>query len=267
MRKLIVPFLFIGIFVSCNSDFDAVVNDNSSYDSSILKLENEEAFNHLADSLSKLDWDALEEWGSQQTYKTFSKFYDEAYDDIFSSETEEEYQKKRAKYDDILVFNPYDTEDYSAYSPVKEHFIEMMLNENAEIQIGDKVVKMIDYTTENYPFYKEDGGTRANANPEIETEINTVNILANHRKLKVDFVKISNKKCKFYISTRKRFLGGWTSYDTKVYFHHPNGVVEVFEHTKGVEYYRDFLPVKGVIIYMWSRGTGEVHKKGMIIDY
>ena len=102
--------------------------------------------------------------------------------------------------------------------------------------------------------------TFSEGNVNIENGINTVHVLANHRKFNASYLITEMR-----FSARKRFLGGWISYTTEFFIQAPNGPEQSLGEHKSPFICQ--LPLNdGTKIYLWSRGVGSENKALMTIS-
>ena len=192
--------------------------------------------------------------------------HENAMNEISTVHTEEEYQHIVEKYKDVLIFNQKDPLDYSVYRPVENLYKCMVLNRFGQVKIDGVTVNELDYTSENYPFDSFDDiiPTRS-GNVDIRSGENEIFVLANHRKLFVNFYKYGSDQAKYEVKTRKRVLGGWYDYNNTVYFQYPNGTQRFDSHGRCTVFFP--LPMNGLQILMWSDGVGSDYKATMTISY
>ncbi len=260
-----MKLLFIFAVASLNLMFVACESGSISEDfpsNEILYFESNESFFETLDSISTLSDSALCEWDQTRSFESLHTFFVKACNELWLSESEEKYSAFTQKYKSRLIFNFEDNEDYSVYCPVEDYYKCYLLNKDCEVVINGIKVCMKDYSMSNYPFEREISVTRG-----VESGINSIYVLANHRKLRVNYTYKPNfeKKSQFYISTRKKFLGGWASYDSDTYFEYPTGFFETYKQTRGITYPHETLN-SGLQIKMWSDGVGSANKAIMTIS-
>ena len=162
--------------------------------------------------------------------------------------------------EDVLVFNTRESNDYSVYLPVRNASQAVTLNHNGEVRIAGQIRKIHDITLEDINSFGEDIMTFSEGNVNIENGINTVHVLANHRKFNASYLITEMR-----FSARKRFLGGWISYKTEFFIQAPNGPEQSLGEHKSPFICQ--LPLNdGTKIYLWSRGVGSENKALMTIS-
>lgn len=275
MKQLLLSILLMsGIaIVSCTTDAewftsqsDTVITKENKSDVDIMSFSTYEDYFKYVDYLSTLDKDSLQSLLDSRHFESLYDLHENAMNEISTVHTEEEYQHIVEKYKDVLIFNQKDPLDYSVYRPVENLYKCMVLNRYGQVKIDGVTVNELDYTSENYPFDSFDDiiPTRS-GNVDIRSGENEIFVLANHRKLFVNFYKYGSDQAKYEVKTRKRVLGGWYDYNNTVYFQYPNGTQSFDSHGRCTVFFP--LPMNGLQILMWSDGVGSDHKATMTISY
>lgn len=274
MQKIFIcaHILLSMFFFSCSSDteqdslFFADKDISVSVeDYRIMSFASIEEFDAMADSLSTLSKEELASFRELYNPKSLYDLYISVINEYDFIETESDFQNLVKKYSDILVFNFNDPEDYSVYCPVDNIFKAMLLNKSGKAMIGGHTFNGVIYTSKNYPFIKDDSQITRSGNTDIQSGINEIFVLADHRKLFVDFQKFSDSQAAYNVKTKRRILGGWYEYDSTVYFEYPGGYESFDSHGSCTVY--KLLPPNGLRINMWSDGVGSANKATMTISY
>lgn len=239
---------------------ESCILDNNSSADSMLNFPSEQAYSLLLDSLMNCSHEELEMWGEAHGIQSLYSLHTQVLEDISKVSTIEEYDSIRSMFEDVLIFNTRESNDYSVYLPVRNASQAVTLNHNGEVRIAGQIRKIHDITLEDISSFGEDIMTFSEGNVNIENGINTVHVLANHRKFNASYLITEMR-----FSARKRFLGGWISYTTEFFIQAPNGPEQSLGEHKSPFICQ--LPLNdGTKIYLWSRGVGSENKALMTIS-
>lgn len=250
-KKQLLLISVLGLFTACNSSSDIVDNDDRFDETTMLEFASEEDYQSLVDSLSNVSYEELEAWSDKQKFETFFSYFKNAEEEILSAQSEDEYASKRSNYEGQFIFNDKDLTDYTVYSPVNTIAEEVLLNKEGNVKIGNQIVNKFVYNSSNYPF-----PTQSAIHRSVESGVNSIYIGANHRRIRVQYSSYLDNQCKFYVSARKKFLGGWASYNTTVYLKINNSPFLTITQTKGTYTYWPHRLADGVKIQVSSSATG-----------